>query len=52
MSQKRTEFGVGCRITFIARIGCPRSARMKSRHIVTAPIARNSPRIVILPKAL
>ena len=40
------------RITFIARIGCPRSARMNSRHMTTAPIARNSPRIVILPKAL
>ena len=34
------------------RIGCPRSTRTKRRHITSEAIARNSPRIVILPKAL
>ena len=31
------------------RIGCPISTKMKSMHMMTAAMARNSPRIVILP---
>ncbi len=52
MSQNMSEFGVGYRITFRTRVGWPMSTKMNSMHIVTAAIARNSPRIVSLPKAL
>ena len=52
MSQNIMELGVGYSITFSTRIGWPMSTKMKSMHIVTAEIARNSPRIVIWPKAL
>ncbi len=30
----------------------PMSTKMKSMHMITAAMARNSPRIVILPNAL
>src|SRR5271157_1313661 len=52
MSQNRTELGVGYRSTLKALAGCPRSAMMKERHMVTEATAKNSPRMVIFPKTL
>ncbi len=52
MSQNIMECGVGWSMTFRIRMGWPMSTKMKSMHMVTAEMARNSPRMVILPKAL
>ena len=52
MSQNMSEFGVGKRATLSTRVGCPMSTNMKSMHMITAEIARNSPRITIFPNAL
>ena len=52
MSQKSTEWGVGYLMMFMSRSGRPRSTKTKIRHINTAGTARNSPRMMIRPKAL
>jgi len=47
-----TELGVGWSMTFMILMGCPISTKINRIHIVTAEIARNSPRITILPTFL
>ena len=43
-----TEFGVGCRSTFIMRWGWPRSTTMKRQHMITAAMAMNSPKMIMI----
>ena len=45
-SQNMTEFGVGCRMMFSTRCGWPISTTMNSMHMTTAPMARNSPKMI------
>ena len=52
VSQNSTELGVGYKRTLKIRMGCPRSTRINVTHIITEEMARNSPRMVTLPKAL
>jgi hypothetical protein len=47
MSQNRMEFGVGCRSTLSIRCGWPMSTTMKPRHMTTAPMAMNSPKMTM-----
>jgi hypothetical protein len=47
-----TEPGVGWRSTFMMRVGWPMSTKIKRMHMVTAAMARNSPRITIFPNFL
>ena len=51
-SQNMTEFSVGWRTTFMILMGWPMSTKMNRMHMVTAEMARNSPRITILPNFL
>jgi len=45
MSQNRMEFGVGFQMMFSMRCGWPMSTMMKPRHMTTAAMAMNSPKI-------
>ena len=47
-----TELGVGCRNMFITRCGCPMSTTMNNMHMTTAPMARNSPKMITRLKGL
>ena len=51
MSQNMMELGVGYKRTFMIRTGWPMSTTMNRPHMVTAEMARNSPRMVIFPNA-
>ena len=52
MSQNIIECGVGWRKTLRILFGMPMSTKMKSMHMMTAEIARPSPRMTIRPKSL
>ena len=52
MSQNMSELGDGKRITLSTRAGWPMSTKMKSMHMITAAMARHSPRMTILPNGL